>query len=142
MHVDAYGDFAVTYTIVSAVYANKDHTAAVVQTEEAGSVAVSEIDTPDQWAVMLDWGEPEPFEEPPEPIPDRVTARQFFLQLEAAGLLDDVEAWIEQQALPVQIAYARSSTFVRDDVMLQQGFEALQFTPEQVDAFFQAAAAL
>jgi hypothetical protein len=78
----------------------------------------------------------------PEPTPDRVTSRQFFLQLEAAGLLVPVEAWIDQQPLPIQIAFERSSTFVRDDAMLQQGFQGLGVTSEQVDAFFTAAAAL
>ena len=79
---------------------------------------------------------------PPEPTPDRVTSRQFFLQLQAAGLLDQVEAWIDTQPMPIQIAFERSSTFVRDDAMLQQGFIALGFSTEQIDGFFTAAAAL
>jgi hypothetical protein len=79
---------------------------------------------------------------PVPPVPDRVTSRQFFLQLAAAGLLDPVEAWIDTQPLPIQIAFERSGTFVRDDPMLQQGFEGLQFTVAQIDDFFVAAAAL
>lgn len=87
-------------------------------------------------------GEVAPYVEPepvPAPIPDRVTARQFKLQLLAAGLLDQVEAWIASQSQAVQIAYANSGTFVRDEPMMQAGFAALGFTPEQVDAFFMAA---
>ncbi|MCX5581498.1 hypothetical protein [Kaistia terrae] len=80
--------------------------------------------------------------EPLALIPARVTSRQFFLQLDADGLLNAVEGWIDQQPLPIQIAFERSSTFVRDDVMLQQGFVGLGFTPQQIDAFFTAAAAL
>lgn len=75
-------------------------------------------------------------------VPDRVTSRQFFLQLEVSGLLASVEGWIDTQPLPIQIAFERSSTFVREDEMLQQGFAALSFTTEQVDGFFMAAAAL
>jgi len=81
-------------------------------------------------------------DEPPAPIPDRVTSRQFFLQLDALGLLTAVEAWVDQQSLPIQIAFERSSTFVRDDTMLQQGFTALGFSPQQIDAFFQGASTL
>lgn len=79
---------------------------------------------------------------PAEPVPDRVTSRQFFLQLEALGLLSAVEAWVDSQALPLQIAFERSSSFVRDDVMLQQGFAALSFSTEQIDGFFRAASEL
>lgn len=76
---------------------------------------------------------------PPPPVPDRVTARQFKLQLLADGILDQVESWIATQSQAVQIAYANSGTFVRDEPMMQAGFAALGFTPEQVDAFFTAA---
>lgn len=76
------------------------------------------------------------------PPPDRVSARQFKLQLLAAGLLDAVEAWIGTQDQAVQIAYANSATFVRTDPMMQAGFAALGFTEQQIDAFFMVAAAL
>lgn len=77
---------------------------------------------------------------PPPPVPDRVTARQFKLQLLQAGLLASVEGWIATQSQAVQIAYNNSGTFVRDEPMMQAGFTALGFTPEQIDAFFTAAA--
>lgn len=131
-----------TYTILSASYANTERTAAIIMTLEAGAVLTSELDRPDQWVAMLQWGTPDDYTDPPSPSPDRVTSRQFFLQLEVAGLLDQVEAWIDTQPLPTQIAFERSSTFVRDDEMLQQGFAALGFTTEQVDGFFTAAAGL
>lgn len=37
------------YTILSGGYANKEHTAAVVQTKESGLVLISKKDTPDLW---------------------------------------------------------------------------------------------
>lgn len=81
---------------------------------------------------------------PPAPlvIPDRVTSRQFKLQLLSAGLFDQVEAWIGNQDQAIQIAYQASSTFVRDEPMMQAGFTDLGFTPEQIDAFFLAASEL
>jgi hypothetical protein len=78
----------------------------------------------------------------PEVIPDRVTARQFKMQLEKDGLLGSVEAWVGQQAKLVQIAFNNSSTFVRDEPMMQAGFAALGFQSPQIDAFFKAAFAL
>jgi len=79
---------------------------------------------------------------PPEVIPDRVTSRQFKMQLEKDGLLSSVEAWIGQQSKLVQIAYANSGTFVRTEPMMQAGFAALGFQSAQIDAFFKTASAL
>ncbi|SFJ55260.1 hypothetical protein SAMN04515648_4569 [Phyllobacterium sp. CL33Tsu] len=79
---------------------------------------------------------------PPPVIPDRVSRRQFRLQLIDAGLLSTVEGWIATQDERTQAAYADSGTFLRSDEMLQQGFAALGFTAEQVDVFFTEAAEL
>lgn len=75
-------------------------------------------------------------------VPARVTSRQFKLQLLAAGLLDQVETWVGSQDQAVQIAYANSGTFLRTEPMMETGFAALGFTPEQIDDFYMAAAAL
>ncbi|PWJ79855.1 hypothetical protein C7441_114133 [Pseudaminobacter salicylatoxidans] len=80
-------------------------------------------------------------EEEPD-VPDRVTARQFKLQLLTDGLLDQVEAWISTQERAVQIAFEYSGTFVRDEPMMQAGFSALDFNEAQIDAFFTSAAEL
>jgi len=87
-------------------------------------------------------GEYVPPPPPPEVIPERVTARQFKMQLEKDGLLSSVEAWVGQQTKLVQIAYANSGTFVRDEPMMQAGFAALGFQTAQIDAFFKSAFAL
>lgn len=49
-----------SYTILSARYANAENTAAVLMTLEAGAVLVSLVDTPDMWAEMLASIQPEP----------------------------------------------------------------------------------
>lgn len=40
------------YTILSAKYANEDRTAAVIETKEFGSVAISEADRPELWKLL------------------------------------------------------------------------------------------
>ena len=80
--------------------------------------------------------------EAPTSAPDRVTSRQFKMQLEIDGLTDAVESWVAQQSKLVQIGYNESGTFVRDDPMLVAGFKALKFTIKRVDEFFVAAAEL
>lgn len=78
----------------------------------------------------------------PVTVPDRVSSRQFGLQMIAAGIKDQVDTWIATQDAATKWAYERSATFVRDDPMMQTGFAALGFTSAQIDAFFTAAAAL
>lgn len=80
-----------------------------------------------------------PVSDPVAHVPDRVTARQFKLQLLAIGQYDDVQAWVGQQDQAVQIAFEYSGTFLRTEPMMQAGFSAMGFTAEQIDAFFIAA---
>lgn len=75
----------------------------------------------------------------PVVIPDRVSARQFKLQLLAEGLLEQVDGWVASQGKAIQLAYDNSNEFDRDEPMMQSGFRALGFPPEQIDAFFSAA---
>lgn len=82
------------------------------------------------------------FVEPPVSVPDSVSARQFKLQLLAAGLIDQVEAFIASQGPAVQIAFDNSGSFVRTEPMMAAGFAALGFSEAEVDAFFAAAAKL
>lgn len=77
----------------------------------------------------------------PQPVTS-VSARQFKLQLLAAGLLDTVDAWIATQSRAVQIAYEYSGAFVRTEPMMAAGFAAMGFTEEQIDGFFTAASNL
>lgn len=79
---------------------------------------------------------------PPPPVPERVSSRQFKMQLEIDQILDQVEAWVSAQPKLVQIAYAESKTFARIDPMLQSGFAALSFPAAAVDKFFRNAGKL
>ncbi|WP_245273342.1 hypothetical protein [Phyllobacterium sp. UNC302MFCol5.2] len=98
-----------------------------------------------QRQMVLDWEAEGNTIEPysaPVTIPDRVSRRQFRLQLIDVCLLSTVEGWIATQDERTQAAYADSGTFLRSDEMLQAGFSALGFTTEQIDAFFTEAAEL
>lgn len=79
---------------------------------------------------------------PAPPPPDRVSRRQFGMQLIISGRKAAADAWVAQQDELTQWAYANSDTFVRTDPMMQAGFAAMGFTEQQVDEFFAAAAAL
>lgn len=79
----------------------------------------------------------------PDPAPERVSSRQFKLQMLEPilpnfpnGIYEQVGTWIHSQEKAIQIAYENSSTFVRTDEMMQVGFTALGFTEEQIDKFF------
>lgn len=96
----------------------------------------------DLYDAALTAGSIRPYTPPPLVVPDRVSSRQFGLQLIAAGIMDQVEGWIATQDAATQWAYAHSATFVRTDEMMQVGFAALGFTPGQIDAFFIAASTL
>ncbi|MBX5082175.1 hypothetical protein HJB56_05160 [Rhizobium lentis] len=71
-----------------------------------------------------------------------VSARQFRLQLRRAKLIDQVKAWVSLQDEETQDAFEYSRDFVKDSPMMMAGFEAMGFSAAEVDAFFQAAAAL
>ena len=75
-------------------------------------------------------------------IPDRVSRRQFKMQLAIDGIKGNVEAWIDTQDELVQIAYAESGEFWRHEPGMQAGFAGLGFSEAQVDAFFLAASQL
>jgi hypothetical protein len=79
---------------------------------------------------------------PPAPLPERVSSRQFKMQLELDEILDQVESWVAAQPRLVQIAYRESKTFDRTDPMLQAGFAQLGFAGMQADEFFIAASKL
>lgn len=74
--------------------------------------------------------------------PLSLTRRQFFLQLRASGLRDQVLAWIGSQDPEVQDAFENSGSFLRTEPMLQAGFVALGYSTEQIDSFFADGAAL
>lgn len=71
-----------TYAILSAQYANADHTAAVLHTQEAGAVLVSQADTPALWVQMLTGAAPSTFVPPdgrPAVLAEYRSLREVYL---------------------------------------------------------------
>jgi hypothetical protein len=80
----------------------------------------------------------------PNPVPQRVTALQGLLAIDAAGLSTDYQVW----ATDVDRTFAEKA-FIdkalhwnRDDPVLLSGAAAIGLTAEQVDQLFIAASAL
>lgn len=85
-----------TYTTHGAQWANTEKTAAVLSTNEAGAVAISEVDTPEEWKGFLQWmsyGHPVEELPPPPPAPsaadklDRFLARSGLTRAELKAAL-------------------------------------------------------
>lgn len=89
-----------TYTITGAAYANADQTAAVIETAEAGSIAISQADTPALWAAMLARVTPAAFVAPQR----RVSKQTILDRLDAAGKLDTAVAALQQPSMRKQFA--------------------------------------
>ena len=77
-----------TYTFLSAQYANADHTAAIAITAEAAAVAFSDVDTPEQWAALHAALTPTAYVPPPAPAAP--TREQLLAEL--AALTAKIEA--------------------------------------------------
>jgi hypothetical protein len=65
-----------------------------------------------------------------------VTPRQGRRALDAAGLLDAVEAWIATQPRAVQIDYESATEWRRDWPLIEDVRVALEWTHEEMDALF------
>ena len=130
-----------TYTFLSAHYANPENTAAVAITQEAGAIALSAVDTPQEWAALLAWGNIDAYEAPSN-VPQSVTPRQARIALLNAGLLDQVEAAIASGPRADQITWEFAVDVRRDYALIANLGTALGLTGTQIDDLFRAAAAL
>lgn len=73
---------------------------------------------------------------PPVPVPQQVTMRQACIQLEADGLLDDVEAVVATLPRIYQIEWQRTSVVLRDNPLVEIVRQQQGMTPEQIDTLF------
>lgn len=76
------------------------------------------------------------------PTPQTVTILQIRLALLAAGLLDQLEAFVATQDRAVQLGWEYALEFQRGDQTLVAMAAAFGLTPDQIDELFRAAAAL
>lgn len=80
--------------------------------------------------------------EPIIPVPEVVSRMQALLALDAASLLDDVEALVATQARAAQIAWANAPDFHRVSPLLNQLWAALGRTQDELDDLFRQAGAI
>lgn len=132
-----------TYTFLSAQYANEESTAAIAITAESAAVLLSIEDTPSDWACLHDWGEPAAYAPPVAPAPTVVSASQAKIALLDAGLLDGVEAVVAAHPYrPVRIWYADANEWHRGHAYVQALGAELGLTDQTIDRLFIAAASL
>jgi hypothetical protein len=107
-------------------------------------------------------GKPDPYIPPPPAVPGQISDRQFFQQLALVGTITEAEAlsavkvgtipaalqgFVDgikdpEQQFSANMLLAGATVFERDHPLTDAIGEAQGMSPDQVDAFFTAAAAL
>jgi hypothetical protein len=128
-----------SYTIIAATYANADHTSAVVQTMEAGAVAISAIDTPEDWAGLATSGVLVLPYVAPDPVPDIVSTYQAKAALMQADLYDRAAAAAQSAGGLVALAWATATEFRRASPTIAALTQTLGLNDSQVDDLFRSA---
>lgn len=82
--------------------------------------------------------QPEPYIEPPKPIPSTVTMRQARIALHRAGVLSMIEAAL-QGNVEAQIEWEYATTVDRNSALVAELASSLGLTPEALDALFDQA---
>jgi len=142
-----------TYTFLSAQYANAENTAAVAVTVEAAAVVLSEADTPTEWAALIAWGTPDAYEAPAA-SPRVATARQFKAALAIAGVISEAEVtspnlpavaepvvaqFPEAQRIVARSTWANMTTVPENDPLLEAMRLAAGMTEAEKTALFDLA---
>lgn len=115
-----------TYTIQSATYAGPD--SAVLQTDEAGLVLVSAVDTPNEWVELLTWGENNPIGEyaPPSEPAYRLFKSVFISRLDDLGNEPEImEATLAAAPAKLRLLFNSVEYFVSDDPLFLDLYEAV-----------------
>lgn len=115
-----------TYKIQTATYADGEKSSMILLTDEAGLVLISSLDTPDEWAELLTWGETNTIGDyvpPPEP-PYRLYKSVFISRLheiEAKGL----EVVLGEAPAKLRLMFNSVEYFVSDDPLFLDLYEAI-----------------
>jgi len=125
-----------TYTILSARYANAEQTAIVLETKEAGAVMTSQADTPELWA-QATAGQVQAYQAPVQRI--TVPRLRFKLELAERGLLASVNEAVQQAGDVAQLYWAEATEFESDHALVQQIGQALALDAGEIREIFVAA---
>ena len=93
-------------------------------------------------AVAGEFGQIAPYVAPPPVIPKVVTMRQAKLALLQQGLLDSVNAAIEQSDEAAKIEWQYATEVKRDNALVTAIASQLSLTEQQIDELFTLAASL
>jgi len=100
------------------------------------------------YAAYLAWvaegNTPQPYIEPPTPVPDRIEALSGLLVLDSAGLSGAYEAWANSpdRTFAQKAFITKAVNWRRDDPTLVAAATSLGLTDAQIDSLFIQAAAL
>ncbi len=136
-----------TYTFVSAQYADSEGLSVIAETAEAGLIVVSAADRPDEWAALMGSGlSIAAYEPPPDPLVP-LNPKQIRLGLLAMGITEnDIEAKLalldEPERTQALIAWRYAPSYVRTDPLLVQIAAVLQLDDATIDQFWRQAMAL
>lgn len=128
--------------ILSAQWANAEQTAAIVMTAEAGAVAISQVDTPVEWAALLDSGIAISAYTPPPAPKLTATPRQIRLALNATGMRQAIEDYVASQSQDVKDSWEFSTVFGEDHPLIIAGKAALGLSDQQMRSLFELAVTL
>lgn len=151
-----------TVVFLSATYANAAHSAAIAMTADSGAVALSAIDTPEDWAALHASGiVVAAYVVPPPPVPDTITDRQFFQGCALKGLCTEAEALeaVKTGTLPSQLevfvtqlpgdqrfgarmVLSGAVSFSRSSSLTEAFGQMAGMTPSEVDEFWRFCAVL
>jgi hypothetical protein len=76
------------------------------------------------------------------PVPQVVSSMQAKVALSRAGLLTNVENWVNAQSAETQLIWNTATTFSRDSQLLNTAAGALGLSSAQVDQLFVTAASI
>lgn len=127
-----------TYNISAAWFANEDHTAAVIVTENGKHILTSQVDTPDVWGDVIAFG-PTPFK-PNIDAPVSVPMWKVKAALAMAGKLSAANAAVSASGNDVvMLAWEYASEISRNSDALRMMASALKLSDDEVDQLFIAA---
>jgi hypothetical protein len=75
-------------------------------------------------------------------VPQMVTAMQAKVALSRAGLLTNVQNWVNAQSAEVQLIWNTAPTFSRNSILVNNAAAALGLSQAQIDQLFITAAAI
>jgi hypothetical protein len=128
-------------SIISAHYANPEHTALIATTDDRGDVAYSQRDTPVEFAAVIAARSVDEYTAPVI-VPSRVTPLQARKALRAANLKTQVDVFIAGLSAEKREEWEYCIEVRRDNALIAAAATSLGLSSSAVDDLFRLAATL